>query len=148
MDTEALRKIHLFQGLGEADLERIGAVVQAQVLKQGQVLFDKGDPGDTVYFIESGQVDVFDPAESNLAVRTFQDGQMFGELAVIDRQPRTLSARAERDCRRMEYSIHSTPPFCCSGQGRLRSFAGFAQAALSPQAQSVAHHPKQRQSVS
>jgi len=42
---------------------------------------------------------VFDPAAAGIPVRSFRAGDMFGELAVIDRQPRTLSARAESHCR-------------------------------------------------
>jgi len=63
------------------------------------LIFNLGDPGDQVFFIEDGQVAVFDPAAAGMPVRTFRAGDMFGELAVIDRQPRTLSARAESACR-------------------------------------------------
>ncbi|MEW5868190.1 MAG: GGDEF domain-containing protein [Chloroflexota bacterium] len=93
-----LRKIHLFQGLSDEDLARLAPYLQPRELLAGEILFHKDDPGDTVYFIESGQVAVYDPGESSLAVRTFGPGSLFGELAVIDRQPRTLSARAESDC--------------------------------------------------
>lgn len=93
-----LRKIILFQNLSEAELEQIAPHLRGRAVEAGQVIFHQGDPGREVYFVESGQVVVFDPAAPRVPVRVFNVGGMFGELAAIDRQPRTLSARAESDC--------------------------------------------------
>lgn len=94
----SLRKIRLFQGLSDEDLARLSPYLRPRKLLAGEILFEKDAPGDSVFFIESGRVAVYDPSESSLAVRVFYEGDLFGELAVIDHQPRTLTARAESDC--------------------------------------------------
>ncbi len=99
MANPALHKIHLFQGLSEAGLSRVAAYLKPRTYAPGEIIFYINDPGEEVFFIETGMVVVFDPAASSVAVRTFTDGSLFGELAVIDHKPRTLSARAETDCR-------------------------------------------------
>jgi diguanylate cyclase (GGDEF)-like protein len=94
-----LRKVHLFRDLPDTALAEIEPYLKPQPYAAGETIFNKGDPGDQIFFIESGQVVVFDPAAGGVPVRTFGEGGMFGELAVIDRNPRTLSALAESDCK-------------------------------------------------
>ena len=61
----------------------------------GQVVFRAGDPGDCAYVIEEGCVEVLreEPAASH-RVAVLAQGAMFGEVALLDRQPRTATVRA------------------------------------------------------
>jgi diguanylate cyclase (GGDEF)-like protein len=93
-----LHNITLFDGLSAADLDEIGAYLKPCRRAAGEMIFDQNDTGAEVFFIEQGNVMVFDPSSPGVSVRSFSAGGMFGELAVIDRKPRTLSARAETDC--------------------------------------------------
>jgi CRP-like cAMP-binding protein len=68
-------------------------------LTQGEVLFHQGDPGDELVIVKSGKLAIYvplpgQPAEGQ-AIRIFQSGELFGEMAIIDQKPRSLSARAE-----------------------------------------------------
>ncbi|MFM8322415.1 MAG: GGDEF domain-containing protein [Chloroflexota bacterium] len=94
-----LRKFSLFRSLPDADLHRLSACFSRREVASGQIIFNMGDPGSEVCFVESGRVTVFDPAAPGVPVRVFDEGSLFGELAVIDHKPRTLSARAELDTR-------------------------------------------------
>lgn len=62
----------------------------------GQVIFRKGDDGDTVYVIESGSVHVFLPQEDgpDIPLATLHPGDIFGELALFDTGPRSATAVA------------------------------------------------------
>ena len=60
----------------------------------GQVVFSQGDPGDSMYAVQSGSVVLL---VNGVAVETVGPGGIFGELALIDNEPRTSTAIAEVD---------------------------------------------------
>jgi diguanylate cyclase (GGDEF)-like protein len=96
--TALLHHIILFEGLSAADLDQISAYLKPCRRAAGETIFSQNDSGAEVFFIEQGNVVVFDPSSPGVSVRNFSAGSMFGELAVIDRKPRTLSARADTEC--------------------------------------------------
>ena len=60
-----------------------------------EYIFSQGDPGDCAYIIDSGMVEVaLDKDGCNLVMATLTKGDILGEMAIIDRLPRTASARA------------------------------------------------------
>ena len=60
-----------------------------------EFIFSEGDPGDCAYIIESGMVEVsLDKDGRKLVMATLTKGDILGEMAIIDRQPRSASARA------------------------------------------------------
>ncbi|MFN2247811.1 MAG: cyclic nucleotide-binding domain-containing protein, partial [Candidatus Promineifilaceae bacterium] len=56
--------------------------MEAVHLEDGQVLFQRGEPGDAFYLIESGKVRIFtlDEAGKELTLNTLEAGEAFGEL--------------------------------------------------------------------
>lgn len=71
-------------------------VMTTVCLNDGDILFRRGDPGDAFYIIESGQVRVFtyDEDGRELTLNTMGPGEGFGELALVDEQPRSASVSA------------------------------------------------------
>jgi EAL domain-containing protein (putative c-di-GMP-specific phosphodiesterase class I)/CRP-like cAMP-binding protein len=60
-----------------------------------EYIFAEGDPGDCAYIIDSGMVEVsFDKDGRKLVMATLTKGDILGEMAIIDRLPRTAAARA------------------------------------------------------
>jgi len=60
-----------------------------------EYIFNEGDPGDCAYIIESGMVEVaLDKDGRKLVMATLTKGDILGEMAIIDRLPRSTSARA------------------------------------------------------
>jgi len=60
-----------------------------------EYIFQEGDPGDCAYIIDSGMVEVaLDKDGRKLVMATLTKGDILGEMAIIDRLPRTASARA------------------------------------------------------
>ena len=62
----------------------------------GQVIFERGDPSDFMYGIMDGEVEI--RVEDHL-LETIGGGSVFGEMALIDDEPRSASAIAKTECR-------------------------------------------------
>lgn len=96
--TLNLRKIYMFSHLSDERLAEVEKVLKARELKTGEVLFNMDDPGDELYIVEDGQVAIYAPDASSPGnekpIRIFDQNDALGEMALIDRKPRSLSARA------------------------------------------------------
>jgi len=62
-------------------------------LAPGEFIFRKGDEGDRAFLIDAGEVEIFDPDSGQILARVGQ-GELIGEVALIDHHPRTASAKA------------------------------------------------------
>lgn len=62
----------------------------------GDVIFREGEPGDRMYAVMDGEVEVFheEPDGRVLVIATLEHGQYFGEMALLSSAPRVASARA------------------------------------------------------
>lgn len=96
--TSMLKNSYMFHRLSEERLAAIQAALETRELQTGELLFNMGDPGDELFIVETGQVAIFAPNKDNPGqekpIRIFRTGGILGEMALIDRQPRSLSARA------------------------------------------------------
>jgi CRP/FNR family transcriptional regulator, cyclic AMP receptor protein len=88
---------------------------EAEAFAAGQTVFVEGEPGDKLYLVRSGTVSLSAHGE---VLETVGAGGLFGEMAVIDREPRSASAVAETDCelvsvekRRFWFLVQETPYF-------------------------------------
>jgi CRP-like cAMP-binding protein len=72
---------------------RLQSAVQRKQFSPGEVVFKKGDPGDALYVILRGQVRVVLPSDdgNEALIATMDDGDFFGELSLIDGQPRSAT---------------------------------------------------------
>ncbi len=61
--------------------------------KQGDIIFHGGDSSDCAYIIEQGQVEIF-VASNDTIIDILNEGELFGEMGVLDQSPRSTSARA------------------------------------------------------
>lgn len=99
--TDMLQQNPMFTSLSAAEIETLAASLKIRALKAGQVLFNLGDPGDEMILVREGQLAIYMPetgrAEAGQALRVFKSGEVLGEMALIDRLPRSASARAESD---------------------------------------------------
>ena len=82
----------------------------------GDFVFKAGDPGESMYIITEGEVDILDGSGTTL--ETAGPGSIFGELALIDDEPRSATVVAKTDCRlvavdrrRFQYMVQETPFF-------------------------------------
>ncbi len=65
---------------------------------KGATIFYEGDPGDAMFIVESGSVGIFKAVEGeSIRLATLGNGELFGEMAIIDGGKRMASAVAEED---------------------------------------------------
>jgi CRP-like cAMP-binding protein len=76
------------------------AEVVKETYKPGDYIFFEGDIDYHFYIIESGQVQIFTKNKSGgrVNIATINEGESFGEFALLDKQPRSASAQAVNEC--------------------------------------------------
>jgi CRP/FNR family transcriptional regulator, cyclic AMP receptor protein len=99
--VETLRRVPLFAQLAPDDLQRVAAVARDRPYPRNSVIVFEDDPGDALFVVAAGQVKVVlvgeDGREVILAV--LGPGDFFGELALIDDEPRSAHVIAMDDAR-------------------------------------------------
>lgn len=83
-----LKSVGVFSDISERGLVDAATVLEELRADEGQVIFDKGDTGNSLYIVVEGAVRVHD-GEKNIA--TLGPGEVFGELAALDPEPRMAS---------------------------------------------------------
>ena len=91
----ALKKMALCRALSSAELEAIAAIVETKEIAAGKELFREGDPGDGLYLVVTGEIDVLKrgPAgEHSLA--KLGPGGVLGEMSLVTSDARSATGRA------------------------------------------------------
>jgi uncharacterized membrane protein len=102
--TELLRSLPLFEGLPDEDLDAIAARLQRRSYRAGEIVFHQGDLGDSMFFIQKGDVNIHLPGEDSrrISLKDLAPGEFFGEVALLDGEPRTASALASTNTTLLE----------------------------------------------
>jgi CRP/FNR family transcriptional regulator len=93
-DTVALlRRVPLFDALGEPDLERLAEVAVPRRFEAGEVVLREGDDSDTCYIVRTGRARAVrvHPDGRMIALANFGPGDIFGELAMFDNERRSAT---------------------------------------------------------
>jgi len=100
MNLAALEPVKLFADLAAEDLVALAANLQRRRYGKGQFIFQQGDPGLCLYLVESGKVKIasFSSEGKGLVLNLFGPGDFFGELALLDGEPRSADAVAQEPC--------------------------------------------------
>jgi len=97
LSRSILVKVPLFQNASEPFLRELVQHLEPAVATPGDYVFRRGDVGDRIYFIHRGSVEVL-VDETEPAVATLHEGDFFGEMALLHREPRSASVRALDYC--------------------------------------------------
>jgi signal transduction histidine kinase len=86
----------LFEGIEPTMLERIRAEVSILQFKRGDVVYNQGDPGDSLYLVGEGSVKISKQGRSGRqeTVGFVHSGSFFGEIAMLDGKPHSAMAIA------------------------------------------------------
>jgi len=97
--TGILRETSLLRSVPEQDLKALAAVSRLRSFRRGQIVFTRGDPGETVIVVVSGRVKMSvrsaDGGELTLAI--IHAGGLTGEVGVVDGGPRSADAETLED---------------------------------------------------
>jgi signal transduction histidine kinase len=95
---DSLKTSRLFGGLLTAELQQLERTLQLRRFRAGAEIFHEGDPGDGVYIVGQGTVQIFcRVGEEERELSRLESGDFFGEMAVLDDQARSATAVAETD---------------------------------------------------
>lgn len=92
---ETLRKCTFLSGLAENILSELASKAEALHVASGETIITRGESGSTMYFIISGRARVHD---GEVILASIEEGEVFGEMAVLDSEVRSASVTTESDC--------------------------------------------------
>src|SRR5437762_13101237 len=98
-DAELLAEVPFFQLLDDQERKFLAGELDVVRYRAGEVVFNYGDPGDSMFVIRSGEVEVFfkDDTGGRIVLETDREGDFFGELSLLDEGHRTASVLVTRD---------------------------------------------------
>ena len=95
-EAESLSRVPLFKRLTPQELEQLAQEVDQVKFEANETIFNEQDKGDALYVVDSGSVRIWvlDEDVKPVTLTELQPGEFFGELAVLDRGPRSTNATA------------------------------------------------------
>ena len=103
-----LNAIPLFRSLSEKQLASLGAHAAWRVYEKGDVILRQGELADSLFIIASGQVKVYmSEGDREVILKTLSSGDFFGEIAMLDQEPRSASVAAMERCHLQTLSYRS-----------------------------------------
>src|SRR5216684_5709746 len=108
-----LRNHSLFGLLPPAAIEHLGSYMKRRTLPRGAVIFAKGETGTGLMGVLAGAVKISVPSADgrDIVLNIIHEGEIFGEIALLDGHPRTADATAMTDCELMVIERRDFVPF-------------------------------------
>jgi voltage-gated potassium channel len=101
-------KVPFFTRLQAGQIAEIASLLKVYRAVRGEVLMREGDLGETMYFIVAGQVEVRSHSGATFVLKS---GDFFGEIALLERCPRTATVRAMSRCQLLILDAHDFHKF-------------------------------------
>ncbi len=99
VDPEHLADVPFFALLDHEQRGVLAERVETTIAAAGTMMFSYGDPGDSLYIVRSGAVEIFSKNDTGerIVLETARAGDFFGEISLLDGGPRTASALVIED---------------------------------------------------
>jgi CRP/FNR family cyclic AMP-dependent transcriptional regulator len=98
-DAALLKEVPFFQLMDEQERTALAGVLDVVRVPANQLVFNYNDPGDSLYIIRAGAVEIFvtDDTGKRIVLETSGVGDYFGEISLLDKGPRTAAVVATED---------------------------------------------------
>jgi CRP/FNR family cyclic AMP-dependent transcriptional regulator len=106
------RRIFLFQDLEDQEIMQVLERTQPREFLAGSIIIREGEPGDSMYIMVSGEVEITksltlelneDTPKERVMIRLkAEDGVYFGEMSLLESDPRSATVTALSDCQLLE----------------------------------------------
>lgn len=96
-----LRQVEIFKTLNQFELSKLSDMLDTELFCEGEVIINQGEVGDKFYLLEEGECTAFisGPSGEQQVMVYSQQGRYFGELALLNEEPRKATVRATNgDC--------------------------------------------------
>jgi uncharacterized membrane protein len=96
IDPDVLREVPMFKLFDEDEVRELWTHIQEREFVGGQTIFKVGDAGGEMFVVLEGRVETFilDSDGHRVVLADLEPGEMFGELSLLDDEPRSASAIA------------------------------------------------------
>jgi CRP/FNR family cyclic AMP-dependent transcriptional regulator len=111
--VDVLKTSPLFEMLSQPELEVLAELSKLRRYAPGDIVFEEGDLGDSLYVIVMGQLDVVkrvDPSGERL-LATLKDRDFFGEMSLVDKEYRSATVRARSEAQLLQLSAENLVAF-------------------------------------
>jgi CRP/FNR family transcriptional regulator, cyclic AMP receptor protein len=112
MDAAFFQKIYLFQDMEEAEIHQVLSRTLPRDFSAGSVIIQEGDPGDSLFIMAAGEVEITkqltlvldeDTPKERVFIRLkAEDGVYFGEMALLENETRSATVTALTNCSLLE----------------------------------------------
>ncbi len=127
--AQLLKKVKLFNGLSDSQIERVAKICQEQSFNAGDIILKEQTRSDDMYIIREGLVEIIVGVEQatsrmpdvsgEMTIVNLGKGQVFGEMALVDRGLRAATVRCVADNTTL-YAIKREDLMClCEEDTRL-----------------------------
>ena len=108
----------VFQAMQPAELDEVLAFASERRVRRGQIIFQKGDDGSSMMAVLQGRVriSVISPEGREIMLNVISPGEVFGEIALLDGQPRSADATATEDTNLLVIERRHFLPFLARNQ--------------------------------
>ncbi|MCI0521794.1 MAG: cyclic nucleotide-binding domain-containing protein [Chloroflexi bacterium] len=90
--VDILKTVELFSGLQREDLQKVAGLCQPRQFQAGEIITRQGEMGDELFLITQGMVEV--SVNERQSVVNLGEGQIFGEMALLDQGARSATVTA------------------------------------------------------
>lgn len=96
VEADVLRNIPLFELLDDNEIKVLSEQLDEAKYLAGQIIFYAGTPGGTMFVIKKGRVELYieDTTNNRVSLATLEEGNLFGELSLLDNEYRSATAKA------------------------------------------------------
>ncbi|ATB31729.1 cyclic nucleotide-binding domain-containing protein [Melittangium boletus] len=103
----------LFDMLSSAELQYLSELAEQRRYAAGELVFEEGELGDSLYVIVSGEVEVVRRDESGQShpIRVLTAPEFFGEMSLIDKEYRSATVRARTEAELLKLTAQHLATF-------------------------------------